>query len=119
MTSLPKTLTITINLDDLEFNDEGRATVEIGTSRPASNLSLTVLGERVLDMLWKKSTPRSQGWVSRSVLIRGLGNVVSRDLDDELDRLEAAGRVERRVTPTSTKPLTEWRITIDGGIFQR
>jgi hypothetical protein len=50
-------------------------------------------------------------WVDRAVLYRGLGNVPSEVLTTALDRLEAAGVIERRTISGTTKPTTQYRIS--------
>lgn len=106
MNSLPKTLTIHINMDDLEFDDDGNAVVSIGTPPP----TYSRLQRRIMKLLERHSALSNRGWVSKSTLIRGLGNVTAQELDIALKELEHKGKAERRKRYAVTKPITEWRV---------
>jgi hypothetical protein len=52
---------------------------------------------------------KGDGWVSRSDLLRGLGNVAAEDFDRAATRLIESTLAECRTVATETKPREEWR----------
>lgn len=59
-----------------------------------------------------KVLSRRKGWVSRSDVLKAInGEFQTYRLTPALDELVAAGRLERKVTPTSGRPRTEYRLT--------
>jgi len=65
---------------------------------------------RILRILRKSEAGDADGWVTRSVILDGLRNVASGDLNTALDALLAEGAIERRSVPTATKPVEQWRL---------
>jgi hypothetical protein len=66
---------------------------------------------RILRILPMDRGDVADGWVTRSDLLHGLGNVKTDELTTALDGLHAAGTIERRTRSTATKPVEEWRLT--------
>jgi hypothetical protein len=71
------------------------------------------LRRRVLRLFQKHRPTTYGGWLRRSVLLNGLGNVLTDQLSEVLNELEADGIVERREVSSSTKPAEEWRLRPD------
>jgi hypothetical protein len=65
---------------------------------------------RITRILETSKAKDERGWVSRSDINNGLRNVSPEELTAALDALLAAGRVEREVRPTKTKPSEWWRL---------
>ena len=69
------------------------------------------LNGRVLRILRSQATQENEGWVSRTLILRKLGNVSATQLTESLTQLFEQGRVESRRVEGETKPTEEWRET--------
>jgi hypothetical protein len=99
--------------DAIELGEFHRAHVSrflalLKASAPSCHAGLRARIVRILRMAQGESIV---GWVSRSDLLRRLGNVKTDDLSAALAGMTDAGAVEKRVNPTTTKPSEEWRLT--------
>ena len=92
---------------------------------PAFGASASALGAglsgRVLRALSRVT--EGDGWASRSLLLRTLGNVPAAELSAGLADLLAVGKVQTRTLPTAPRPTEEWRSaessnTDDGSNFR-
>lgn len=79
----------------------------IGDTRPATTVGLSA---RVLRLLRQDHLQDPLGWVGRAQLLRGLGNVSTSELSDELSDLLERGVVETRTRATGTRTAEEWRL---------
>lgn len=79
----------------------------IGQPVPAAGTSK--VDARTLRILRDESEQDAEGWVTRSRLLKRLGNVSPADLTAALEALRAAGIGEPRTVETGTKPREEWR----------
>jgi hypothetical protein len=68
------------------------------------------ISTRIVRILQKAIEEGPEGRVTRSDLLRRLGNVKTDDLSAALQELLDDGAVERREHPTDTKPAEEWRL---------
>ena len=74
-------------------------------SAPASFAGLAT---RILRIL--RTADSDGGWVARTDIYRRLGNITADELTAALDRLVAAGKVERRIGASATKRNEQYRI---------
>jgi hypothetical protein len=87
-----------------------RFLVLLPSTAPTQSAGLSARIVRILRILPMDQGNAGGGWVTRSDLLRRLGNVKTDDLTPALVRLQAAGTAERRTRATATKPLEEWRL---------
>jgi hypothetical protein len=79
---------------------------------PAFGLAVTAsVQSRIFRILRRAEAEYGDGWANRSAILDGLRNVTSADLTEVLERLLAAGIVERRIVPGVTKSTEQWRLT--------
>jgi hypothetical protein len=97
-----------IELGEFHRAHIGRFLALLKTSAPSCHAGLRARIVRILRMAQGEN---NDGWVSRSDLLRRLGNVKTDDLTAALTGATDAGIVEKRINPTTTKPSEEWRLT--------
>jgi hypothetical protein len=84
----------------------GRFLALLNAAAPASFAGLATRIERIL-----RTADSDDGWVARTEIYRRLGNITADELTAALDRLIEAGRIERRIAPSTTKPAEQYRIS--------
>jgi hypothetical protein len=91
----------------------GRFLALLRASAPTGSAGLSA---RIVRILRATAQEASDGWVSRSDLLRRLGNVQADELTASLLALLTAGTAERRMTATATRPSEQWRLAAALGV---
>lgn len=93
-----------IELGEFFRSHIGRFLALLQASAPAGSAGLDARIVRIV-----RTANEVDGWVARSTIYRRLRNVPAEALSDALDRMSTVGVIERRTSPTATRPIEEYR----------
>jgi len=101
--------------DAIELGEFFRAHISrflalLQSTAPTQFAGLSARIIRILRILPEDRGSTGDAWVTRSDLLHRLGNIKTDELTTALDGLHAAGTIEHRTRPTTTKPVEEWRL---------